>query len=217
VLPTDPAGKGQVVFAALADVLKSRIAAAVPVTGNGAGPVPRLLGFGDLVVLVNPALEASVYHSIDDLTRRKVYSNQQTPILMVVSSEGDSANKRLFPLGRWFSVLSEPYGNSAQHSQKIHALGWEETQITHCLALTNGQACSGFRDVHVPQKQKMGARELSSSRPAASQGALDNEAMLNAGAWDEEDQANPEQIHLAGELGMAGTRFYRIDDFIDQK
>ncbi len=80
---------GQVVFAAVGDLLKSRVAEAIPLTVSRPSQAPRVTGFGDLVVLVNPALEASVYNSIDTLTRHAKFDAMQTPVMMIVSSERD--------------------------------------------------------------------------------------------------------------------------------
>lgn len=65
-------------------------------------------GFGNLVVLINPAFEAQLYSSLGDLsTERKSYQRSQLPVLVEMTSEADTATGFWFPLGRRFSTLFE--------------------------------------------------------------------------------------------------------------
>ncbi len=59
---------GTMIYAALANILKARLVEALDRQGN---PDPRatvVQGFGDIVVLVNPAFEASLYLTLHDLS-----------------------------------------------------------------------------------------------------------------------------------------------------
>lgn len=67
----------------------------------------KIRGFGDLVVLVNPAFEALLYDSLDRLTREiNAYDPTQHVVLMTVGADNDRATQRAFPLGqflgRWY-------------------------------------------------------------------------------------------------------------------
>jgi pimeloyl-ACP methyl ester carboxylesterase len=112
--------------------------------GKGVYPVleqgrPGILeGFGDLVVLVNPAFEASLYHTVDTLARRAEYSPCQAPILMTLSAENDGPRKRVFPLGRFFSTTQQAVRNTEQRKQIRRAFGVYEPQHTHTLAPVPG-------------------------------------------------------------------------------
>jgi hypothetical protein len=69
--------------------------------------------FPDLVVLANPAFEAELYRRTpaDLLTMRsekKKFSQQQLPLLLSVSSEGDTATRGFFPVGQTLKVLFSP-------------------------------------------------------------------------------------------------------------
>lgn len=67
-------------------------------------------GFGDLVVLLNPAFEALRYAPLYDLAQARCsYFPEQPPRLVVLTSEGDKATKYLFPMGRIFSTFFESH------------------------------------------------------------------------------------------------------------
>ncbi|MFL6246775.1 MAG: hypothetical protein ACJ74H_12165 [Thermoanaerobaculia bacterium] len=136
---------GQVVFAAVSDVLKARIAEHLP-----AKAFPILHGFGDLVVLVNPAHEASIYNSIDLLTRDAAFDKKQQPILLTISSEGDWPNRVFFPIGRHLGSRHEPDGTDAQYEQKTHSHGHYVPHLTHCLFETGKTKCKGLTVPDVP-------------------------------------------------------------------
>ncbi|NOT34915.1 MAG: hypothetical protein HOP12_12195 [Candidatus Eisenbacteria bacterium] len=93
-------------------------------------------GFGDLVVLINPAIEAERYHRIDCLTRRLKYSPRQQPVMLTVSAENDKARLVFFPIGRFLSKFgSKTQKHSTQKDLMREALGSYEAQITHDLGL----------------------------------------------------------------------------------
>jgi len=95
---------GAVVFTAVSQILESRL-----LDPRGpAGVSSDVEGFGDLVVLVNPAFEALLYSPLSDLsTERATYFKSQLPVLAVLTSEKDTATGFWFPFGRWFSTLFE--------------------------------------------------------------------------------------------------------------
>jgi len=68
-------------------------------------------GFGDLVVLLNPAFEALRYAPLYDLAQARCsYFPEQQPRLVILTSEADKATKYLFPMGRIFSTFFETHG-----------------------------------------------------------------------------------------------------------
>lgn len=87
---------GQVVFKAVSEALEEELQT------NSTGP---LLGYGDLTVLLNPALEAAQYERIHHFSHQRTYPATQTPLLFVLSSEGDSARKFWFPAARFASYV----------------------------------------------------------------------------------------------------------------
>jgi hypothetical protein len=92
-------------------------------------------GLGDLVILVNPALEALQFERIHTLDRQLDYASAQVPRLLVVSSKGDQARQRLFPIGRWVDTLLRPPFRGEQRALWTEALGEYGPQRTHNLKL----------------------------------------------------------------------------------
>lgn len=77
-------------------------------------------GFGDLVVLMNPAFEALRYATLYDISQESCrgYSPYQLPKLAILTSTGDDATKIAFPMGRFFSTLFETHTRLARHKCK---------------------------------------------------------------------------------------------------
>ncbi|MGB5464932.1 MAG: esterase [Sedimenticolaceae bacterium] len=134
---------GAVVFSALSQILENGFIHTVGPEGQISNP----RGFGDLVVLINPAFEAERYAPLSDMsTERGTYFQTQLPVLAVLTSEADDATGRAFPAGRWFSTLFEKTremqrdnGVSGetetikQHDANITAVGHFDPYITHSL------------------------------------------------------------------------------------
>lgn len=115
---------GAVVFSALSQILESRF-----VESAGAGGDNDAAGFGNLVVLINPAFEALLYAPLSDMANeRKQWSASQLPVLAILTSEADDATKVAFPIGRWFSTWFE----SERQESRINAVtGKIETISEH--------------------------------------------------------------------------------------
>jgi hypothetical protein len=95
---------GAVVNSALAQILENRfVETNAPANSQGA-----VEGFGDLVVMINPAFEALQFSSLSDMAaERGLYPIRQRPVVMILTSEADWATGMAFPLGRYFPLLSE--------------------------------------------------------------------------------------------------------------
>ena len=124
---------GTIVFEALANIFKARLAETWPgvdVTGES-----RIVsGFGDLVLLVNPAFEAERWHSIHDLAASYVsFSKAQKPLLVVASSETDLPNRRYFPIGQRFGTMLQKTRDAEQRRALITAVGQYDPFVTHHL------------------------------------------------------------------------------------
>jgi hypothetical protein len=95
---------GAVVFSALSQILEERFVD----THGPLGTITGARGFGNLVVLINPAFEAARFATLSDMsTERGTYFPNQLPVLAVLTSEDDLATKLAFPAGRWLSTLFE--------------------------------------------------------------------------------------------------------------
>jgi hypothetical protein len=93
---------GQLVYSAISQVLTERLVTATR-------RKQPLKSFGDLVVLVNPAFEASPYNNLISLATSPdiSYPTNQRPVLAIFTSKGDTATGFWFPLGRHFSTWYE--------------------------------------------------------------------------------------------------------------
>ena len=74
-------------------------------------------GYGDLVVLVNPAFEATRFATLYDISQEgcRRYFPSQLPKLVILTSEKDYATKYVFPLGRFFSTFFESDTTLTRH------------------------------------------------------------------------------------------------------
>jgi len=127
---------GTMIYTALANVLKSRLVEALDRRGRGV-LLPRetvVEGFGNLIVLVNPAFEASLYAPIHELMNKfPSFSTLQTPVLITVSSETDRSNGTWFPLGRIVESLFERTGPNSDRNLIVTAVGNYRPFWTHRL------------------------------------------------------------------------------------
>ncbi|MBI1818100.1 MAG: esterase [Deltaproteobacteria bacterium] len=104
---------GAVVNAALVQILEDRFVRPVGPAANQA-EVP---GFGNLVVLINPAFEALLFAPLSNMaTERGTYPTTQLPVLLELTSEADAATGCAFPIGRWFSTLFEHTSNRKRYN-----------------------------------------------------------------------------------------------------
>ncbi|MFZ2169452.1 MAG: esterase [Methylococcaceae bacterium] len=116
---------GAVVYSATTQILASRfIDSQAGKAYSGAAN-----GFGDLVVLLNPAFEALSYAPFYDLAQARCsYFDNQVPKLVILTSEADYATKLAFPAGRVFSTFFETHGTI------------ERNECKYSLTLDEGEA-----------------------------------------------------------------------------
>jgi hypothetical protein len=127
---------GQVLFRATHSVLEANLiaAGASPTFGEPttlSKPTAPVEGFGDIVVLINPALEALQYDRIDRLSRSLAYDPIQPPLMFVMSAATDSARSVLFPLGRAVNALWRATLRPDVRAMWGRALGSYRPQQTH--------------------------------------------------------------------------------------
>ncbi len=97
---------GAVVYNAAAQILASRFINS-EIGKSFEGPVE---GFGDLVVLLNPAIEAIKFAPLYDLSQSRCsYPFSKRPRLAILTSETDYATKYAFWIGRVFSTFAETH------------------------------------------------------------------------------------------------------------
>ena len=124
-----------------------------------------LSGIGDLIVLINPALEASQYHRLHVLSRGLRYSNYQTPLILTISAENDNARHRFFIIGR---VLGEFFTgkpdkqDEVQRTVEREALGVFKSHITHLLEPTEPKVELVTETIDGDRRQCSGQRSCKS-------------------------------------------------------
>ena len=124
---------GTMVYGALANILKGRLLEAG--RPNPESEDARVIrGFGDLVLLLNPAFEASLYAPIDELVAAfPGFSPRQGPVMITVASETDKPNGMWFPLGRRIDALFQKTGTRSPRREVVTAVGNYEAFWTHRL------------------------------------------------------------------------------------
>ncbi len=94
---------GTVLNSALVQLQENRF-----VTSNDGGTEKLVRGFGDLVVFINPAFEATLFIPLSDMSAEtKKYDTNQMPIMVILTSEADWATRYAFPAGRMLSTIFE--------------------------------------------------------------------------------------------------------------
>ncbi len=124
---------GAAVFSALAPTLIHRFVQSRDASGQAVPPS----GFGDLVVLINPAFEAARYQVLRDVAdaygEAFGYFPNQPLNLTIFSSEKDRPVKNWFPVGRWISTVLDKHRNGEQARANRTAIGHYEPLMTHRL------------------------------------------------------------------------------------
>lgn len=109
-------------------------------TGTACPSVP-IVG-PDLLVLVNPAVEAMRFRPYLDMVRNWRHSERLPPRLIVATSESDSAVRTLFPIGRAFSTLFDSYADDISSAQNRTGIGAYEPFLTHELRQADRSTCT---------------------------------------------------------------------------
>lgn len=110
------------------------------------------LRYADMVVLLNPAFEASRYTPLHRISTAQPWlSRYQPPMLVSVTSSGDQATGSAFPIGRFVnSIMEDPANEEERYATKYtmgHMTGSRANYITHELTLRNDgdDQCKGWR------------------------------------------------------------------------
>jgi hypothetical protein len=123
---------GTMVYTALSNTLKARLVDALERHERDPSDESVVHGFGDLVVLVNPAFEASAFASLHDLgVALGDSSPRQSPVLVVVSSESDTPNRVWFRAGRGVQTFFQAAGPRSEGKLLTVAVGSYEPFRTH--------------------------------------------------------------------------------------
>jgi hypothetical protein len=89
--------------------------------------------FGDMVVLLNPAFEATRYTPLQRVAARRDYDHYQAPLLVLITSTADTATRRFFNLGRRVNSFFEHEASKEETIANVNTPGHVEGYITHEL------------------------------------------------------------------------------------
>lgn len=108
---------------------------------------PRQRGIADLILLINPAFEASRYEAVFRAAQRYHPERYESPLLVTITSVKDAATGTFFPLGRRINTLTKNAPASELESQAMHKThGHIDHYLTHTLTVKN----SGIHGERVP-------------------------------------------------------------------
>jgi hypothetical protein len=121
----------RILFTATSQLLIREVQLQHPgVTGGTYGLVR---GPADLEILLNPALEASVYTALDTIRRsQENFHRDQPPLLLTVSTSNDLATTAAFGIGQRFGLQ--------RHERQLTTLGNYEPYTTHRISLRSDPA-----------------------------------------------------------------------------
>jgi hypothetical protein len=161
---------GAAVFSAVSSYIKAVSVERLAEETLLGGPMPeKITGFGDSVVLVNPAFEALLYDDFDYLANNiKAYRNNQHVVLMIVGADNDRATGILFPIGQALKRMRERRQRGQFRKICTSVSNYPEF-ATHRLRPRNKNAREGNRRLTEP------AVSLSEWRMPDQQGALAND------------------------------------------
>ena len=101
---------------------------------QGSSIKPYRSGFGDLVVLLNPAIEARAWEEFDrDIRSPGAYEKRQLPNIIAIASAEDSAVGTFFPISRWLRVIPMPWKLFTESKMDRRGIGHYGKHITHFL------------------------------------------------------------------------------------
>jgi len=90
---------------------------------------------GDLVVLINQAVEATRYEALRQTALFHKYRDDQFPSLISVTSTGDPWTGRFFEAGRGLSTIFEKKASEAEQVANITTVGHNRRYLTHKLSV----------------------------------------------------------------------------------
>ena len=121
---------GAVTYSALAPYLQERLVDNLDDAGHEKPPP----GFGDLVVLINPAFEAARFEMLKRSSDERTFGTNQAATIAILTSKADWATKYAFKAGRVLSTIFERNRKDEdQYGANVTAVGHFRPYITHDL------------------------------------------------------------------------------------
>lgn len=97
---------------------------------------PLLQRQGDLIVVINPAIEATRFHPLFRAVQEANLPRYHSPVFVSITSKTDTATRRAFPVGRWFSTFWDKYPANRREEEKqanLYTFGHANDFVTHDL------------------------------------------------------------------------------------
>jgi hypothetical protein len=134
---------GLIVFNALSQQLTSDLTAVTDIACTPGGVAGVTRPWPDVVVLINPAFEATRFEPLNRLADRAAGCGYEAkhPLLMVITADNDHWTGGVFTAGRHLSTLFEGYDESTDQSRakesnaNLRAIGFVDRYRTHRLCL----------------------------------------------------------------------------------
>lgn len=90
--------------------------------------------FGDLVILINPAFEATRYWPVYSVISGRKFREWQRSAFLAITAENDRATGWAFPLGRYVSTALESHRTQEQRKANVNTMGHMPKLKTHHLS-----------------------------------------------------------------------------------
>jgi hypothetical protein len=127
---------GLIVYTSLAESLIERILALHAYVGQRPSPErDRELAMlkGDLVVLINPAIEAARFNPLHEAADQHRFSRYQPPMFVSVTSRDDDATRMFFPLGQRLGSPAAIHANDAESRAARQTIGHDADYVSYEL------------------------------------------------------------------------------------
>lgn len=126
-----------ILYASTAPYLIETLSETIDIPKNAQHPVSvREHGVADLVILLNPAFEASRYEPLHRIARQYKRDFYSPPLLVSITSQADLATKNAFPIARFFNTIFQYPSTSDEEAvamKRTH--GHIDDYLTHDLTL----------------------------------------------------------------------------------
>jgi alpha-beta hydrolase superfamily lysophospholipase len=106
-------------------------------SGDPAGPSQR---YGDLVVLLNPAFEATRYTPLHRIATLRKYYRYQAPLMVSITTTADQATGKAFPFGRFINGIFERVTSEEEDTANTNTIGHIPQYVSHQLTVLNAES-----------------------------------------------------------------------------
>jgi hypothetical protein len=98
--------------------------------GAPGAPTPR---FADMVVLLNPAFEATRYTPLHRIATLGAPATAEPPLMIAITGSADDATRIFFPIGRTINSVFQRTVNAEEEQANTNTIGHMSDYLTHTL------------------------------------------------------------------------------------